>query len=200
MLIQGYIDLLLMDQEDFSAEHLRFLGHIRKTSIRMLNLVDDLFRFADVQRSVLRHLDMDISFMAEKVIEELKTSIEKPESFTFSVQPNMKMVGDPGLIEVVLRNLIGNAIKYSSKSKNPEILVGMTSGMQAACYVKDNGIGFDQDKASLLFAPFQRLENTGEFTGSGIGMATAYRIIKRHNGEIWAESEKGKGATFFFRI
>ena len=110
-------------------------------------------------------------------------------------------IGDPRLLNLVLENLIGNAQKFSSKMPNPQIEVGLLdSGRVPVFYVKDNGIGFDKTYVNKIFGVFQRLHNNNEYEGTGIGLATVQRIIARHGGRVWAESEPNKGATFFFTL
>jgi light-regulated signal transduction histidine kinase (bacteriophytochrome) len=102
---------------------------------------------------------------------------------------------------VVLENLIGNAWKYSGRTKDPVIEIGMAevSG-EKAFFVRDNGAGFDMEAAEKLFQPFQRLHREEEFAGTGIGLATVHKIMLRHGGRVWAEGEPGKGATFYFTL
>ena len=102
---------------------------------------------------------------------------------------------------LVLQNLLGNAWKYSSNAAESQIEIGrVTHKGKTAYFVRDNGVGFDMAYANKLFQPFQRLHKASEFAGTGIGLATVQRIIRRHGGEVWAESEVGKGATFYFTL
>jgi light-regulated signal transduction histidine kinase (bacteriophytochrome) len=104
-------------------------------------------------------------------------------------------------MRVVLENLIGNAWKFTSKTSGAHVELGsMSSGGQTTYYVRDNGAGFDMRFAAQLFTPFRRLHRESEFGGTGIGLATVQRIIRRHGGEVWAESAVGRGATFYFRL
>ena len=104
-------------------------------------------------------------------------------------------------MRVILNNMLGNAWKYSGKTDNPVISFGKTvSGMETIFFIRDNGAGFDMERATKLFNPFQRFHTSQEFPGTGVGLATVGRIIERHGGRIWAESEPGKGATFFFSL
>ena len=104
-------------------------------------------------------------------------------------------------MRVVLDNLLGNAVKYSSKVESPEIVFGKKEYFgKDLFFVKDNGAGFNMAKADKLFQPFVRLHSGLEYSGTGVGLSTVKRIIEKHGGEIWAESEEGKGATFFFTL
>jgi light-regulated signal transduction histidine kinase (bacteriophytochrome) len=115
--------------------------------------------------------------------------------------PGVQATGDAVLIETVLHNLIGNAWKYSSKREAARIEFGISEeGGRLAYFVRDNGAGFDMAHAGKLFGAFQRLHSPAEFPGTGIGLATVARVIHRHGGEVWAEAEPGKGATFFFTL
>jgi len=109
--------------------------------------------------------------------------------------------GDASLLKVVLENLLGNAWKYTGKQEQAVIEFGVADiDGEKACFVRDNGPGFDMAHAGNLFVPFQRLPGTDEYQGYGIGLATVERIIKRHGGRVWAEGEPGKGATFYFTL
>ena len=113
----------------------------------------------------------------------------------------MTVTGDVRLLRVVMQNLLGNAWKYTGKKAAAEIEFGVASvGGKAACFVRDNGAGFDMALASRLFGAFQRLHEEKEFSGHGIGLATVQRIIQRHGGRVWAEAEPDKGATFWFTV
>jgi light-regulated signal transduction histidine kinase (bacteriophytochrome) len=118
-----------------------------------------------------------------------------------TIAPNMSANGDKNLLGLVLQNLLGNAWKYTSKTAEPRIEIGIAeqTGKQAY-FVRDNGVGFDMTYANKLFQPFQRLHKATEFAGTGIGLATVQRIIHRHGGEVWAESKVGEGATFYFTL
>ena len=118
-----------------------------------------------------------------------------------TIDDGLAVVGDPALMEIVLRNLISNAWKFSAKAPQPSIHVGSTEQQGSpVLFVRDNGAGFDMRRADRLFAPFQRLHTTAEFAGSGVGLALVARIIARHGGRVWAEGEVGKGAAFYFTL
>ena len=118
---------------------------------------------------------------------------------TISIQPMLQVQGDARLVRVVMENLLGNAWKFSSKAAAAEIEVGRLED-HSAFFVRDNGVGFDMAYAGKLFSAFQRLHSESEFPGTGIGLATVRRIVARHQGRVWAESEPGKGTSFFFAL
>ena len=118
-----------------------------------------------------------------------------------AIAPDITADGDRNLLPLVLQNLIGNAWKFSSKVTEPRIEMGtMKHNGKLAYFVRDNGAGFDMKYVNKLFQPFQRLHKTEEFAGTGIGLATVQRIIRRHGGEVWAESKVGEGSTFYFTL
>ena len=138
--------------------------------------------------------------MVYSVFEEISTTDER-ERIKLKTGELKKSYGDPALIRQVWNNLISNAIKYSSKKRNPEISIGCrVSGKNIRYYIKDNGVGFDMTYKNKLFGVFQRLHSEKEFEGNGVGLAIVQRIIKRHGGDTWAEGETGKGATFYFSL
>ncbi len=117
------------------------------------------------------------------------------------IAENLKADADPRLLKVVMENLLGNSWKYTAQTAEPSIDFGaQKQDWESVFFVRDNGAGFDMAYADKLFLPFQRLHKTGEFSGTGIGLATVERIIHRHGGRIWAESTVGEGATFYFTL
>jgi light-regulated signal transduction histidine kinase (bacteriophytochrome) len=162
--------------------------------------MDDLLQLSRVTRGELNMEKLDLSDLARKVVSNLLQ--DEPDSkVKVSITPDMTVQGDKNLLNLVLQNLLGNAWKYSSKTAEPRIEMGTVEhkGKQAY-FVRDNGVGFDMTYASKLFQPFQRLHKATEFAGTGIGLATVQRIIRRHGGEVWAEAKVGKGATFYFTL
>ena len=138
--------------------------------------------------------------MARKIVSDFAS--DQPErNVKVTIAPHMTANGDKNLLSLVLQNLLGNAWKYSSKTSEPRIEMGLVehNGKQAY-FVRDNGVGFDMAYANKLFQPFQRLHKATEFAGTGIGLATVQRIIRRHGGEVWAEAKVGEGATFYFTL
>jgi signal transduction histidine kinase len=197
--VAGYTQLLteeyghLMDDEGRD-----YLQKILNSAFSMAKLIDDLLKFSRSGRSPINKQPVDLSEMASSIVRDIR---ERTSGFRAQiiVQPGLSADADPDLTHVVLDNLIGNAVKYSSKKERPEIVIGKTDeGRDSAFFIRDNGAGFDMAKADKMFNPFQRFHTSHEFQGTGVGLATVKRIIERHGGSIWAESEVGEGTTFWF--
>jgi len=167
---------------------------------KMGQLIDDLLRLSRISRQAMQAGPVDLSALAREVIEELQAG-EPERRVEWIIAPQVSAKGDPGLIRVVLQNLIGNAWKYSSRRDAARIEFGIGKrGDRPVYFVRDNGVGFDMAHAKKLFGAFQRLHSEAEFPGSGIGLATVARILHRHGGEAWADARVGGGATFYFSL
>lgn len=176
------------------------LARVRTATQRMDRLIDDLLKLSKVTKAELKMQDLDLAVIAERIVARLRQA-DPDRTVTFKNVESAPARGDPQLLEVALENLINNAWKFTSKRPQASIEFGATPDSGPTIYfVKDDGAGFDQDRAEKLFAPFQRLHNDGEFPGTGIGLATVNRVIARHLGEVWAEGAVGKGATFYFTL
>jgi signal transduction histidine kinase len=169
-------------------------------SKRMSDLIDDLLNLSRASSHPLHRTPIDLSLIAETVAARLQAERDGRQ-VRFIIAGGAHVFADDGLMQVVLENLLGNAWKYTSKSESAEIEFGYTGEETGTVYfVRDNGAGFNPRYADRLFRPFQRLHSQSEFTGTGVGLATAYRIITRHGGKIWAKGNVDQGATFFFTI
>lgn len=199
--VAGYTQLLQADYGDrLDQEGNEYLERMLHSAFSMAKLIDDLLKFSRSGRTVITPEYVNLTDMADKLVDEIKAR-EKDLKADIQIQRGLLSQADPSLMNVVLDNLIGNALKYSGKIDHPVIIFDkMISGRETVFFVRDNGAGFDMEKADKLFNPFQRLHTNQEFQGTGIGLATVRRIIERHGGRIWAESEPGKGATFFFTL
>ncbi|HOJ95787.1 MAG TPA: response regulator [Methanospirillum sp.] len=176
------------------------LSRIRQAANQMDQLIEDFLRLSRVTRAPILMERLDLSHMAREILGQLATH-DPDRKVSWRVEEGLMAYGDPGLCEIALKNLIGNAWKYTMKTDNAQIQMGsMMQGQTRVFFVKDNGAGFPSDKANLLFIPLQRLHSHQEFPGNGIGLATVQRIIHRHGGRIWAEGAIGEGATFFFTL
>ncbi|MCL6098147.1 MAG: PAS domain S-box protein [Bacteroidetes bacterium] len=199
--INGFIDLLNKDESvNLNEKSSRYLKIISSSSKEMGVLIDDLLHFSKVGRAALNLSDIRLDEMVLKVKEEVDSHRENKIKWEIKELPIVK--ADPNLMKLVLTNLLGNAVKYSSKAEAPVIEVGPvgTTNNETTIYVKDNGAGFDMKYANKLFGVFQRLHSSDEYEGTGIGLATVRRIIHKHGGRTWAEGEVGKGATFYFSL
>jgi PAS domain S-box-containing protein len=176
-----------------------YIQEMYEGTLRMNRLIGTLLNFSRVTRVEIRREKIDLSRMAHEVAEGLK--VPAPERrVTFRIAEGKTADGDEGLLRVVLENLMGNAWKHTGRQDETVIEFGVTEDKgKLAYYVRDNGPGFDIAQADKLFIPFQRLPGT-EVEGHGIGLATVERIIRRHGGRVWAESEPGEGATFYFTL
>lgn len=178
----------------------RYTGIILNETTRMEKLVTALLEFSRLSHAEPRRLPADLSRTAREIVEELQRT-DPARSPLFKIEENVTVMGDPTLLRVVMQNLLGNAWKYTGKQKQTVIEFGaMMQGQERVFFVRDNGAGFEKEKAARIFDAFQRLHKDAEFKGTGIGLATVKRIITRHNGRVWAEGEPGKGATIFFTL
>jgi light-regulated signal transduction histidine kinase (bacteriophytochrome) len=165
----------------------------------MSELIDDLLGLARVSRSDLVRRRLDVGALARSVVSALAERTPG-HAVEVAIEEGLTAEADPRLTTVLLENLIGNAWKFTGKTPRPRIEIGRRPGSPCVFYVRDNGAGFDMAYAANLFAPFQRLHRDDEFEGSGIGLATVQRVVGRHRGQVWAEAEVGKGATFYFTL
>ena len=167
---------------------------------KMGQLIDDLLRLSRISRQEMQAAPVDLSALAWEVVGELQ--IEAPgRRVEWVIAAQATAAGDPGLLRVVLQNLIGNAWKYSSRREAARIEFGVgEKDGRRVYFVRDNGAGFDMAYAHKLFGAFQRLHSAAEFPGTGVGLATVSRIIHRHGGKIWAEGLVGEGAVFYFSL
>jgi PAS domain S-box-containing protein len=200
--IDGYANLL---QEDcgaaLTAEGRSHLKRIQTSARRMGQLISDLLTLAHLGRADMRHEPVDLSRLARIIASELERS-DASRSVDWRIEEGLQVVADPGLMRVVLQNLLGNAWKYTSQT--PRAQVSFTQqrrndGTVEYC-VRDNGAGFDMAYVEQLFQPFKRLHAHHEFEGSGVGLATVSRVIQRHGGEVRGEGAVGQGALFCFSL
>lgn len=199
--IDGFSLALAEDFSDCLDEQGRdYIQRVRGGVQRMGTLIDALLQLSRVTRSDVHRQPVNLSQVARLVFEELVTN-DVQHRITFTAQPDLIAEVDPGLMRVAFENLIGNAIKFTSKTEEPRIEFGQTSrDGENVYFIRDNGAGFDMQYVDRLFTAFQRLHGDRDFKGSGIGLATVSRIVRRHHGNIWAEGEIGRGATFFFTL
>jgi light-regulated signal transduction histidine kinase (bacteriophytochrome) len=184
-----------MDQEGKDC-----LRRVQSASQRMARLIDALLSLSRITRSRIRLRPVDLSTLAREIGDELAQE-DALRHVQLSVEPNMSARADASLLRAVFDNLLRNAWKFTARAKLAVIEVGSVQHEgRRAYFVRDNGVGFDMSYAGNLFGAFQRLHTEAEFPGTGIGLATVQRIIRRHGGEVWAEAQPGKGAVFYFTL
>ena len=168
----------------------------------MGRLIDDLLSFSRMGRGELNITCVDHEKLVRRLIAE--TTLDREHTIQWQIAELPASQGDEAMLQQVWFNLLENAAKYSSRAKPPRIQIGARTDEHAPdeiiYFVRDNGVGFDMKYASKLFGVFQRLHSSSEFEGTGIGLANVQRIVTRHGGRIWAESEVGQGATFYFSL
>jgi len=198
--LDGFSSALVEDYgPQLGEEGEDYLNRIRAASQRMARLIDDMLLLSRLTRSDMRRDEIDLSPMAEEVVANLREG-EPEREVEVRIEPHLIASADERLVRVLLQNLIGNAWKFTSKQDGAAIEVGHANGDPAVFCVRDDGVGFDMAYADKLFGAFQRLHSAGEFEGTGVGLATVQRIVHRHGGQAWAESEPGAGATFYFTL
>jgi|CXWL01.1.fsa_nt_gi signal transduction histidine kinase len=177
-----------------------YLQAMRDATREMGQLIDDLLELARVTRSEMHQQPVDLGELAAGILAKMqKRSPER--KVRVNIQKGLVAIGDKPLLEIALINLLGNAWKFTAKQEDAEIVFGQArSNGHADYFVRDNGAGFDMDYVDKLFGAFQRLHSMSEFEGTGIGLATVQRIVRRHGGRVWAEGAVNQGATFYFTL
>ncbi len=192
-LLEDYADRLDEDGKDS-------LQRVRAASQRMAELIDDLLELSRVTRTEMRREAVDLSALVRAITAELQRTAPERQA-EFIIAEGLKATADTRLLRIALENLLGNAWKFTGKTEQARIEFGQRRQEgRPVFYVRDNGAGFDMAYANKLFGAFQRLHGATEFPGTGIGLATVYRIIRRHGGQVWAEGSLGEGAAFYFTL
>jgi signal transduction histidine kinase len=202
--INGYARILVADfARHLPADAVAHLDAVVSSSQRMGALIDALLGFARLGRLPLARATVDPAELARQVVAELRPGWAG-RRIEIDVAQTGQHAADPGLLRLVYQNLIDNAVKYTRTRAVARIRIGMRPGPAPqdgpVFFVADNGVGFDMRYADRLFGVFQRLHAEGEFDGTGVGLATAQRIVQRHGGRIWAEAAPDAGATFCFTL
>lgn len=199
--LHGFSQVLLDDYADsLDDDGRQYLGRIQANVARMSQLIDDLLRLSRATRTGLTRGQVDISALAREIIGELR-SAEPGRHVEAVIANDLVATGDTRLIRLALSNLLSNAWKFTGKRERAIIDVGaIYPDGEQVFFVRDNGAGFDMRYAGKLFDPLQRLHTATDFDGTGIGLAIVHRILRRHGGRIWADSEPDKGATFYFTL
>ncbi|GET41260.1 response regulator [Microseira wollei] len=204
--INGYIWVL---EEEYASlldeDGKHYLERVRVATERMEQLIDDILRLSQVTSSKMQFDTVDLSHITKEIAISLRQTSNERE-VEFIIAEGVVAQGDEPLLKIVLENLLGNAWKYTRNKPRARIEFGVlkrgidTESSLHTYFVRDDGAGFDMAKADKLFAAFCRLHGRNEFEGTGIGLATVQRIIHRHGGQIWADGEVNKGATFYFTL
>jgi light-regulated signal transduction histidine kinase (bacteriophytochrome) len=199
--LNGYANMLTEDYADLlDSEGKRMLNAITEQSKKMGALIDDLLSFSRISTNEIKISAIDMHDLALTVFTELAADQDKAK-IDFRITEIDSSYGDAPMIKQVWVNLISNAIKYTSKITIPVIEIGSTNTeTETVFYIKDNGAGFDMEYYDKLFSVFKRLHSARQFEGNGVGLAIVQRIIQRHQGRVWAESEINKGTTFYFAL
>jgi len=199
--INGFSAMVLKANEGkLDQASVNDLNRVRAASARMADLIDDLLDLTRLSRQEMRRQDFNLSKLIATVVAAL-TAAHPERDVRVTIQPDLHVHGDRGLMRIVLENLIGNAWKFTANAGAARIEIGTEQrDGKTVYYVRDNGAGFDMEYAHKLFAPFQRLHRSDEFEGTGIGLVTVKTIIQRHGGEIWIESAVNLGTAVFFTI
>ncbi len=195
--IGGFSRALELKLEGHTDERTRhYVARIQAGVEKMEQLIESLLALAKVARAPLSYGPVDLGAMARETVEGLQ--IQDPgRKVLVRIAASLVALGDARLLRIVLENLLGNAWKFTSRTDAAVIEVGRLADSQVF-FVRDNGVGFDMAYATKLFGAFQRLHTEAEFPGTGIGLATVRRIVARHQGRVWAQSQPGQGTTFFF--
>ncbi len=198
--INGYAGIIEEEYVKlFDEEGRRLFSVIQYNAKKMGNLIDNLLDFSRLGRKELQKMNVDMRELVEGALLEIRKSTSHHARIVIGELG--KAQTDYGLMNHVMVNLISNAIKYSSKAPEPCVEINCTKKENELIYsVKDNGVGFDMQYSNKLFGVFQRLHSEQDFEGTGVGLAIVHRVISKHGGRVWAESEPGKGATFYFSL
>jgi PAS domain S-box-containing protein len=199
--IDGFVRLLTKrEAERLDPTSQRYLQVIAEASQRMGLLIDDLLHLSRVGRTEIQPQPVALAELVWSVIDEINAAASR--SVEWQIEPLPTVRADPRLLRIALVNLVSNAVKYSATRATPRVTIGSLpdDGQDATFFVRDNGVGFDMEYVGKLFGVFQRLHRDDEFEGTGIGLATVHRIVTRHGGQVRAQGEVGRGATFFVTL
>jgi two-component system, sensor histidine kinase and response regulator len=211
--LDGFSQTLLEEYGEQLDESARgYLTKIRSAAQRMGQLIDDLLRLSRIRGAEIRPTSFCLSDAVSAIAAELHTG-DPTRSVEFLVQPDVRVYADAGLLRIALENLLRNAWKFTSKKPSARIEFGTLDASSAAgpsaprlaatevaCFVRDDGVGFDMAHASRLCQPFQRFHNSKQFEGTGIGLAIVDLVFRHHEGRFWADSAPDRGASFFFTL
>lgn len=201
--LAGYSHILLSDYgAKLDADAKGYLDGIIRSSENMSVLIDSLLHLSRISRTDVNRSHVNLSEIAQTIAKDLaESSAFIDHQVVADIQEGIEVEGDLSLLTVVMRNLLENAWKFTAKSDQPRVEVGCVRDSEnVSIYVKDNGAGFNMDYVNKLFSAFQRLHSAAEYPGTGIGLTTVQRIVRKHGGRVWAEGKEGEGATFWFSL
>ncbi len=201
MVIENFSKIILEDYSPVLDEVGQgYLRRIDDGVTKMQQLINDMLSLSRIGRFRLERKDVDLSVLVEERVNELR-SLNPERKVSFIIRENVHAFADPRMIHVAVENLLRNAWKFSSKTPQAQIEFGVfEKDAKTVYFVRDNGVGFDSQFAVKIFEPFRRVHKEKEFGGTGVGLSIVQRVIRRHNGTVWAQGEKGKGATFYFTL
>lgn len=202
MTVLGFTDMLLADVKEVTTQHptKQYLEHIRNAARRQITLVEGLLKLSQLRQRELQTALTDLSAVAKTCLQDLMPA-SADSRYLIQINATPLVRCDAQLLSLVLSELLSNAIKFTRVIADPTITFGSElQQKQLVFFVRDNGVGFDAQHSSRLFETFRRLHPQQEYEGAGIGLVTVATIIQRHGGRIWAESQPGQGATFYFTV
>jgi light-regulated signal transduction histidine kinase (bacteriophytochrome) len=199
--IDGFSQTVTEDCAPLLDDAGRFaIERIRANAIRMERLIDDMLHLARISHGELSCGPTDLGALARQIVAELREQ-QPDRHLDVRIADGLVADVDPDFMRIALANLLSNAFKFTGRQAAPRIdFASETRDGEVVYYVRDNGAGFDMAYADQAFRPFERLHSQDEFTGTGIGLATVQRVIRRHGGRIWADAAIGRGATFSFTL
>jgi light-regulated signal transduction histidine kinase (bacteriophytochrome) len=198
--VEGFAKILKEDYgqrlDRVGNDHLERIGSAAQ---RMNHMIDALLALSKLSCQTLQNQPVDLSQLALYITEDLRRQ-SRERDVQVQIEPGLRVQGDPTLLRMLLENLLSNAWKYTSKKPSADIRLARHPEVPGAYTVSDNGAGFDMRFADRLFGAFQRLHSNNDFAGTGVGLASVQRIVRRHGGEVWAESAIDQGARFHFSL
>ncbi len=199
-IIIAFSELIIESGGNLNEEQKESLTRIISEGNRVKEIINDLLRLTKIGARELSLSKINLSEIARDSIKNLSATYDTTK-YEIEIEPQMMVNADAGLIRLVFDNLIGNALKFSAKSDSPRIWIGWEKKVkEKVYYVKDNGTGFDAEKADGIFDPFVRVHSSRDYPGTGIGLSIVRRIVERHSGRIWVSTAPNKGTAFFFTL
>ncbi|MBD3637696.1 MAG: GHKL domain-containing protein [Crocinitomicaceae bacterium] len=199
--VDGFAKVLRNKCSDqLTKDAMNYLNIISESVAKMSDLIDDLLAFSRVGRNEAKRASFDLGKLFQETFDDIKLEPDD-DNVNLIIHDISKVTGDKDLLKHVTRNLLDNALKFTRGRENRKIEVGKISkNKKSTFYIKDNGVGFDSRYADKLFGMFERLHSDAEFEGTGVGLAIVQRVIHKHGGSVWAESELGQGSVFYFTL